>query len=814
MSIKIISGPEWSPLQVEEGLSHSIKHEAFLKEIAEFNSKVFVSQLMIQFDENYTTYKFGSYNVYVHLSKLDRFKEKFRFYIEGDELNYDNLINICIMVKDAGDDFEQVLRDNLPYMDRYTILDTGSTDNTISIIKKVLADKRGELYQEPFINFRDSRNRLLELAGESCFFNIMMDDTYVLNGDVRKFLDFARGDRVVDSYSLVIDGVDTMYTSNRVTKSSKKLKYVNLIHEIIQSENNLNCSIPYKCGFIYDKNSVYMNERTKARKQADIDLLFNMIKEDPTEARTYYYIADSYLGLKDWPKALEWFIKRVEIGGGFSSEIQDALYYIAVIKDMYLNYPWEECENAYLKCYNSDPTRSESLYFIGQHYHNIGMDDKAFIYWKKAHELGIPEINMSFRKDIYNFHIPKDLTGLCYARGEYKLGEEVARKTLSYKSDELTQRWLNIFYHINQSTFTNTNKIRLYDEKTIALLAPGGWAEWDGETLRTTGLGGAETCVIKYAEKMAQLGYKVIVFCKCTIERIYEGVLYLKDSTFSTYISNYVIDICIINRYPEYIPVSCLHDIKTYYLMHDLSSPNEIIALHKNLAGILCISDWHKEHFLSLFPTCSNRTEVISYGIETTEFDTNVIKEKYNFIYPSFPNRGLLQLLKMWPRIVTKYPDARLNIFCDIQNSWTQEHWKNDMIEIESLLEKYKNTVTNHGWVNGKTLRTFWNKAHVWLYPCTFQETCCLTAWEAAASKTLVVSTNLAALNTSVGDRGIVIEGDAKNLDWQNKILMRLFEVLDKEIEDEYIERNFEWVLTKSFDTVVKDFIKRIIIQE
>ena len=232
-----------------------LKKDAFLTQIAEFDSKVFFSQLMLQFGENYTTYKFGIYFVYVHTSILDRFKDKFRFYIEGDQLKYDNLINICIMVKDAGDGFYEVLRANLPYMDRYTILDTGSTDNTISIIKEVLADKCGELYQEPFINFRDSRNRLLELAGESCFFNIMLDDTYILNGDIREFCDFARGDNVVDSYSLVIDSLDTMYTSNRITKSSRKLKYVNLMHEIIQTDNNLNCSIPYKCGFIYDKTS-------------------------------------------------------------------------------------------------------------------------------------------------------------------------------------------------------------------------------------------------------------------------------------------------------------------------------------------------------------------------------------------------------------------------------------------------------------------------------------------------------------------------------------------------------------------------------
>ena len=112
MSIKIISGSEWLPLQVEEGRSAKLKKEAFVKEIQEFNSKIFFTEFIVKFDENYVSYKFDIYNVYVHISILDKFTEKFRFYIEGNQIKYDNLINICIMVKDASDEFRSVLQDN------------------------------------------------------------------------------------------------------------------------------------------------------------------------------------------------------------------------------------------------------------------------------------------------------------------------------------------------------------------------------------------------------------------------------------------------------------------------------------------------------------------------------------------------------------------------------------------------------------------------------------------------------------------------------------------------------------------------------
>ena len=86
-------------------------------------------------------------------------------------------------------------------------------------------------------------------------------------------------------------------------------------------------------------------------------------------------------------------------------------------------------------------------------------------------------------------------------------------------------------------------------------------------------------------------------------------------------------------------------------------------------------------------------------------------------------------------------------------------------------VSEQKHNITNHGWVNGETLRTYWKDADIWFYPCTFQETCCLTAYEAAASKTLAVTNNLAALGESVGDRGVIVEGDPRDPKVQDEFI-------------------------------------------
>lgn len=823
MSVKIISGPELAPLQIEENLSKIHRRIAFLKELSEFSdqvfmtrknfpNKIFMTRRNFLENQNYKKYIFEDFFVNVHPSVLEKFNLKFKPYINRSttHIHYDNLINICIMVKNAGDGFRDILQQNLPYIDRYTILDTGSTDNTLSIAREVLKDKRGVIYEEPFINFRDSRNRLLDLAGEHCYFNIMLDDTYVLNGKLREFLDLARGDNVVSSYSLAIEDNETMYASNRITKSSHGLRYVNTVHEIISSENNINVSIPYSNGFIKDISSQYMSNRTTLRKQEDINTLLKMLEDDPTNPRTYYYIADSYICMKDWKNAVKWFEERIKYGG-YKGEIQDSLYYIASIKNEYLNCPWEECEQWYLKCYEVDHTRAEPLFFIGRHYLQKGDKELAFSYLKKAYSLGMPSIQMSVRKNIYNIHIPKALSSICYEMGEYELGEECCRKFLENGGEDvLTTKWLNIFYHINKTKNIKDTRVKCTVQsisKTICFISPGGWKEWDGETLRTKGLGGSETFTIKYAEYLTAAGYDVVVFCKCEKEKEYLGVVYKPVESYYEFCRSYVIDICIINRFSEYIPASCINGSKTYFVLHDIASTDSIITMHPNLAAIFCLSEWHKKNFLHYYPTCAHLTNTISYGIETGPYDIiNIPIDPLRFIYPNFPNRGLRQLLTMWPAILVKYPTARLDCFCDTQNSWCQQYWSEDMKIIDSLLEQHKDTVFNHGWVNGDTLKQFWKRAHVWLYPCTFNETCCLTAWEAAASKTLVVSNNLAALSESIGDRGVIVHGDSATPEWQQEILYKMFSVLDNNLERSYTDRNYSWVKTKNFKDVIDGF--------
>lgn len=756
--------------------------------------------------------------LYVNEGIKQNFLEHFHYYIKDDILEYDNLINLCIMVKNGGNLFEEMLRENFSLIDRWTILDTGSTDNTIDTINKVLlGKKKGNLYQEPFINFRDSRNRCFELAGKTCKYNLMLDDTYVVRGKLREFLNTIRGDQFADSYSLLILSDDLEYYSNRITKSEYELKYIYRIHEVIQKENNVNVVIPKEHAWVDDLRADYMEERTMNRKEYDLKLLFEELEENPDDPRTYYYIAQTYNLLEKHDEAAEYFKKRAfHPVIGFEQEKVDALFEMTRIYNYKLNRPWEECEQYYNLVNQWDPERPEASYFLGIHYLLENDRKKAYEYLKKAFHIGYPiHRQYSLKPTLSYYYTPVNLAQLCYEYEDFLTGHQCTslflekNKESSDPNYKLMKDWNGIFVFLNRMVPIRQKPI-VTIKPLLCFVADGGFKSWSGSSILKDGVGGSETYVIELSRYLTKLtNYQVIVFCNCEREEIFEGVEYKNISEYFNYVSNYTIEHCFINRYSEYIPVAIRGNVNNIHIvLHDLDLTGNIIPMSPKIKNIFCLSEWHTELYKQQFPQFSNIIKPFHYGIDFNNFNyDDTQKIPHSFIYSSFPNRGLKVLLQMWSRIKEKYPDAVLNIFCNMNVSWCWEFHKQEMEETVKLLNELKDKgVVNHGWVDKKTLGKFWKQSSIWFYPCKFKETFCLTALEAAISKTLVISNDLAALKDTVGDRGLIIDGyEVDSLEWQDRAFDTICFYMDNVSKEDFINRNYEWGLTHSWEQRAKE---------
>lgn len=722
------------------------------------------------------------------------------YYIDGKICRYDNLIHLLIMVKDAGDQFAKMLKDNLSLIDFWTILDTGSTDQTVETVQQVLKGVPGQLYQEPFIDFKHSRNRLLDLAGTRCKFNLMLDDSYVVKGDLRKFLEEIRADQYGDSYSLFVKSDDVEYSSNRITRPEKNLRYIYRIHEVIDPENNINVMVPNTVCYLEDRIDKYMTTRTTNRKQWDLDILFQEYNDNPDDPRCLYYIAQTYKCLENWEKTYEFYLHRANHPNqGFLQEKIDAIFEAGRLANFRLNLPWETAEYLYKWAFSLDPKRPDPLYFLGIHYYLQGDKYLGYQYFKQAFELGYPLHAQYSLKPTLSFHyLPKFLTELCYLFQDYITGKKSAQLYLTHNNDQqcqVQQSWYNIFDKLLSYPVVNNNPI-VPDKPIIVFCIDGNWNKWTGSDILTKGLGGSETWAVETASYLAETNrYHVYLFCKCSKQETYRSVHYRPIENYLSFINDHFIKACYISRYSCWLPVSYLSTVDSIYLwVHDLTPSEIVIPQSEKLKGIFCLTRWHRQYLQTIFTSLSIKYHY--YGINILpDSQRNIIlanKISNRFIYSSTANRGLKILLSMWDDIREVLPDASLEIFCDLDLPWASQSDPQGIAECKRIISQGANKgIIYRGWCAKSDLSIGQAQAQYWLYPCIFQETFCLTAWEAINYGVIPITNGLSSL-AETASSGLIIPGNPDSQDWKQKVLNSLTVLSnDNSLRDKIIQQGF-----------------------
>jgi tetratricopeptide (TPR) repeat protein len=195
-----------------------------------------------------------------------------------------------------------------------------------------------------------------------------------------------------------------------------------------------------------------------ARKQLDLKLLYEEVEEDPSNPRTYYYLAQTYALLKEYDKAFHYFMKRASYtNSGFIQERVDSVFEAARLANFQLKKPWPECLALYEASYKIDESRPDALYFIGIHYYMEGDNAKAYSYFKKGFDVGFPIHCQYSLKPTLSYHfLPKFLTRICYGLEEYSTGEAASElflknnKPQANNDYEEMMSWHLIFKKLNQ----------------------------------------------------------------------------------------------------------------------------------------------------------------------------------------------------------------------------------------------------------------------------------------------------------------------------------------------------------------------------
>jgi glycosyltransferase involved in cell wall biosynthesis len=153
------------------------------------------------------------------------------------------------------------------------------------------------------------------------------------------------------------------------------------------------------------------------------------------------------------------------------------------------------------------------------------------------------------------------------------------------------------------------------------------------------------------------------------------------------------------------------------------------------------------------------------------------------FVYSSSPDRGLDNVMGLWPEIKKRWPDAELDVFygwnmvdaiTSRDLSHPLERFRRIIMGAWEQLGQDEGGIHMRGRVPQAKLAEELMQKTAWLYPTTFLETFCITAVEMQLAGVVPVASKLAALNETVGSVEDLIEGWPGNVTYQKQWLNML----------------------------------------
>lgn len=279
----------------------------------------------------------------------------------------------------------------------------------------------------------------------------------------------------------------------------------------------------------------------------------------------------------------------------------------------------------------------------------------------------------------------------------------------------------------------------------------GSWGDLTPDTMNKKGLGGRETALVKLAENWANRGHEVINFVPTEAPHTYhygDGVSYFVPASQAVnYLKTFGADVLVSWEEPRLFSVDGVRQNvgKTVIEMQvaHMSTNEEMDELTDNYA---VLSQWAGDFLLEQGREINPEKIVIfPNGVDLNRYSqpqyiNNRKNEHPEFYYSSSPDRGLVHLLKLWPRIREMYPGAKLNVCYGLEHWIESVRWIHNMqaqvaLDIERTINQ--DGIIYRGRIGQDELARIQERSDALLYTCdTMQptETGCITVVEAGAA--------------------------------------------------------------------------------
>jgi len=313
------------------------------------------------------------------------------------------------------------------------------------------------------------------------------------------------------------------------------------------------------------------------------------------------------------------------------------------------------------------------------------------------------------------------------------------------------------------------------DHMSIAFYAPGAIEKWDGTTI-AGGSGGTESTLYQIARYFRSRGWRVAIFGNPPEDSVdadgiewYRASLFHPDEPFEVFVS--LRDMQIFDA-----PIRARSKV---LWLHDVTIGDQRYGPYgdrvEQIDAIVCPSHQHAKHTQMAYEIglADAHFRVIPNGIDCKRIaDLRTDKrDPKRFVYASSPDRGLDNLLDLWPEIYDAIPGAKLDIFYGwnaidalIAKGAPSAHLlRAHKMRIEGKITDLRERGYEVNWrgrVDHDTLISAFWQSGLMLYPANFVETFGIVFAQAAACGVITVASEASNVGNVV-DSALAVPGPA-----------------------------------------------------
>lgn len=648
-------------------------------------------------------------------------------------------LSCAVIAKNEENNVRQWFNSIQGLFDEVIFVDTGSTDKTVEIATELGC----KVFHFDWINdFAAARNFAFEQATSDYVFWNDLDDVLedpenfaTWRDEIMHLADFWMANYIYSSHS---DGRPACtFVRERVIKRNKGMKWKYFVHEGITPPEGT------KIQFIPSWR--IRHKRTEADLLKDRSRNLTLFEKHTSrmDNRMLFYWGKEYFEANRHLDAIE-KLKECLKGDLEMHDRMLAMQYLAMsymIKEEYAR-----ALDLAMTGIQLAPQRAEYYVLVGDAYLKMNQLQNSIPFFHGAAQCVLPQGNgfvspIFFNADAYGVY-PKNQLARVYANlGDLEKAKSIATQAYTDHKHTETKQILDELNRI--TSIVSAVKTAKPCEDIVFTGTPTSPYVWDGDEYRTKGMGGSETACIEMAEWMAKLsGCPVKVFNARPDVKTVNGVQYLPVTQVNQYMAE--------NK--PYLHVAWRHNIKltdapTFVWCHDLLTPG--IEQNQNYQKAICLTPFHADfmHNMQLVPY--DNIWVSRNGIRPERFEGPKVKKNPNkIVFPSSPDRGLDRAMLVLDEVRKEFPEIDLHVFYGIEHLPQWGH--------AALHDKLTKMFAERPWVkyHGKTEQTVltehFKEAALWLHPCDFIETSCITAMEMIASGVYPVTRRLGGLKDTL----------------------------------------------------------------